>query len=131
MKIEAFLKASNYLSGSHIDSNKLPPMRKTIISYYIFFQSILLQMLHALLLWTLCCFLGFKRIIRIGFFVYIFLLLSLTKGEKLQQLNVKIENGPLKSVQTHFDPTMKLQLDIFHQNISVVNIIFSIIVIES
>ena len=51
---------------------------------------------------------GFKRIIRIGFFVYIFLLLSLTKGEKLQQLNVKIENGPLKSAQTHFDLTIKL-----------------------
>ena len=55
-----------------------------------------------------CTFLSFKRIIRIGFFVYIFLLLSFTKEEKLQQLNVKIENGPLKSAQTHFDPTITL-----------------------
>ena len=47
----------------------------------------------------------FKRIIGIGFFCLFITIIHFQQEKKLQQQNVKIENGPFKSSQSHFHPT--------------------------
>ena len=79
---------------------------KTIISYYAFLRNYNVTNVARLAMGIL--FGSFEKNYRNWLFVCILLYIFNRRKEKLQQLNVKIENGPFKSAQSHFNPTNAL-----------------------